>query len=192
MNNATVRSRKNRRMTALLLALILILALTQGPGIWLKVTHPFKYEAVIRQYAGEYGLDPLLVAAVINVESKFRPEAQSKKGAKGLMQVMDTTALWAAETMGLEAFEAEQLYDPQTNVRIGCWYLSRLLQQYGGDLSLALAAYNGGSGNVARWLGDPACSSDGVTLDSIPFPETAAYVQRVTEQTEAYGRLYGN
>lgn len=185
------RSRKHRRMVALLLILTAVLLAVQGKTAWLKITHPFKYEDTVRTYAREYQLDPLLVAAVINVESKFDPQAESAKGAKGLMQLMDDTALWGAEKIGLAAFESEQLFQPETNIRIGCWYLSRLLEQYEGNKITALAAYNGGSGNVARWLQDPALSSNGKTLESIPFPETEAYVVRVRTQYEAYRKLYG-
>lgn len=191
MRKNTGRSRKNRRMTTLLLVLIVIVGLSQGPGLWVKVTHPLKYEASIQTYAVEYGLDPLMVAAVINVESKFRTDALSPRGAKGLMQVLDTTGTWAAEKIGMTDFSTDQLYEADTNIRIGCWYLSRLLQQYDGDLGMALAAYNGGSGNVARWLDDPEHSSDGVTLDSIPYPETANYVERVKKQVAVYRDLYG-
>ena len=176
---------------ALLLVLSVVLMVVQGRGIWLKITHPFKYEATIRQYAATYELDPLLVAAVVNVESKFDPNAQSAKGAKGLMQLMDDTASWGSEIIGLPNFKAEQLFQPDTNIRIGCWYLARLMGQYGGNKSIALAAYNGGSGNVTKWLQDPALCADGKTLKNIPFPETEAYVERVLKQYGSYQALYG-
>lgn len=177
-------------MTALLLLLLAVLIVVQGRTVWIKVTHPFKYEETVRQYAGEYHLDPMLVAAVINVESKFDPKAESAKGAKGLMQLLDDTALWGAEKIGIEDFETEQLFTPETNVRIGCWYLARLLEQYHGNMVVALAAYNGGSGNVSKWLQDAELSKDGKNLSTIPFPETEAYVERVLEQAERYRDLY--
>lgn len=185
------RSRKHRRMVALLLVLLGTLVAVQGKDVWLRVTHPFKYEAIVRTYAAEYGLDPLLVAAVINVESKFDPDAQSAKNAKGLMQLLDETASWGAEHIGLAGFEKEQLFQPEINIRIGCWYLARLLNQYDGDMTLALAAYNGGSGNVAKWLQNPQLSPDGKTLQSIPFPETEAYVAKVVKQYGRYREIYG-
>lgn len=178
-------------MVALFLVLSAVLVAVQGRGIWIKVTHPFKYEETIRNYAREYRLDPLLVAAVINVESKFDPNAESSKGAKGLMQLLDDTALWGSEIIGLKDFSVQQLFVPETNIRIGCWYLARLMDQYDGDKILALAAYNGGSGNVAKWLQDPALSHEGKTLESIPFPETEAYVERVVKQMDTYHELYG-
>ncbi len=191
MRSKSSRSRKHRRMVALILVLITVLAGVQGRGAWLKITHPFTYEETIRQYAAEYQLDPLLVAAVINVESKFDPKAESPKGAKGLMQLLDDTALWGAEKIGILDFTTEQLFEPEPNIRIGCWYLARLLNQYDGNKRIALAAYNGGSGNVAKWLQDPALCNDGKTLVTIPFPETEAYVERVLKQFTSYQELYG-
>lgn len=191
MISTSRRSRKHRRMVALLLVLIAALVIFQGRVTWLKITHPLKYETAIRNYAAEYQLDPLLVAAVINVESKFNPAAESPKGAKGLMQLLDETALWGAENSGLTSFTPEQLFVPETNIRLGCWYLARLINQYKGNQALALAAYNGGSGNVAKWLQDPALSQDGKTLEVIPFPETEAYVERVLKQYARYQELYG-
>lgn len=177
-------------MTALLMMLTLVLIAIQGPKLWVRVTHPFKYEDMVRSYAAANQLDPLLVAAVINVESKFDPDATSAKGAKGLMQLMDDTAIWAAGKMELGTFYPEQLYDPEINIRVGCWYLSKLIKQFEGDESLALAAYNGGSGNVAKWLQDPSLSSDGNSLDRIPFTETEAYVEKVEAQRLIYNELY--
>lgn len=178
-------------MLALLLVLTAVLVIVQGREAWIRITHPYKHQETIRRYADTYALDPLLVAAVVNVESKFNPQAVSPKGAKGLMQLMEDTARWGAEKIGLENYDPQQLYDPEINVRIGCWYLARLLHQYEGNLSVALAAYNGGSGNVARWLQDPAISADGKTLDAIPFPETQAYVSKVIKQYSHYQELYG-
>ncbi len=186
------RSRKHRRMVALLLVLIAVLVIVQGKEMWLRITHPYKYQETIRNYASEYQLDPLLVAAVINVESKFDPKAESSKGAKGLMQLLDDTAVWGADHIGITTFEKGQLFTPEINIRIGCWYLARLLNQYDGDKTLALAAYNGGSGNVAKWLRDPQLSPDGKSLETIPFPETEAYVERVLKQYGSYREIYGN
>lgn len=177
-------------MAALLLVLISVLVAVEGKGIWLKATHPLKYEETIRYHAQTYQLDPLLVAAVINVESKFDPRAESQKGAKGLMQLLDDTAVWGAEIIGIADFSPSQAFEPEINIQIGSWYLAKLLTQYGGNTPTALAAYNGGSGNVSKWLGDKSLSKDGKTLETIPFPETEAYVARVMEQYESYQKLY--
>jgi len=152
--------------------------------------YPLKYEDIILQYAREYRLDPYLVCAVIWVESKFDDAATSHKGARGLMQVIPSTGQWAAEKLGIEGYNDDSLYDPAVNIRIGCWYLDRLRNHFQGDLNLALAAYNGGSGNVEKWLQDPRYSKDGKGLDNIPFKETRDFVARVWSAYDKYKRLY--
>ena len=94
------------------------------------------------------------------------------------MQITEGTAKWGAEEIGIGEFNIDLLFDPETNIRIGCWYISRLLNQYK-SLESALAAYNAGSGNVTKWLNDTAYSSDGITLKHIPFKETKNYLFKV-------------
>ncbi len=143
------------------------------------IAFPMEHYDIIKVYAEEYNLEPAMVCAFINAESHFDNEAVSHKGAKGLMQVMDTTALWAAEEIPIENFSKEDITDPQTNIRIGCWYLNRLNRQFDGDDTLIMAAYNAGSGNVTGWLYDEKYSSDGKTLDTIPYEETKKYVNKI-------------
>ena len=81
------------------------------------------------------------------------------------------------------------LFDPEINIEFGCWYLNNLLSEFD-DLSLALAAYNGGSGNVTKWLNDPEYSSDGENLTYIPFKETKKYVDKVSTRYNVYKFLY--
>ncbi|MBM7582191.1 soluble lytic murein transglycosylase [Caldicoprobacter guelmensis] len=152
--------------------------------------YPLKYEDLILRYASEYGLDPYLVCAVIWVESKFDEVATSHKGARGLMQVIPSTGRWAAEKLGIQGYDDDSLYDPAVNIRIGCWYLDRLRSQFKGDLDLALAAYNGGSSNVEKWLEDPRYSKDGKGLYDIPFKETRDFVARVWSAYGKYKQLY--
>jgi soluble lytic murein transglycosylase-like protein len=125
------------------------------------------YGAAIARAAERQQLDPFLVAAIVEVESGFRPAAVSPVGAVGLMQVMPQTF---ADLGGGDAA------DPATNLRLGCRYLRQLLDLYGGDLELALAAYNAGPGNVARFGGVP------------PFSETRRYVERVLARYVSHHR----
>lgn len=173
----------------ILLALsILCVVLVYG---WVqRRMYPLKYEDLILRYASEYGLDPYLVCAVIWVESKFDEVATSHKGARGLMQVIPSTGRWAAEKLGIQGYDDDSLYDPAVNIRIGCWYLDRLRSQFKGNLDLALAAYNGGSSNVEKWLEDPRYSKDGKGLDDIPFKETRDFVARVWSAYDKYKQLY--
>jgi len=154
-----------------------------------KRTYRMAYPELIEAYAGEYGLDPYLVAAVIHTESGNRPDAVSTSGAIGLMQIMPETGEWAAEKLSLNAYTVQSLYEPKVNVRIGCWYLSFLMERFEQDRRLMLAAYNAGHGNVAKWLKDEALSQNG-QLVTIPFEETQRYVEKVQRAYEKYKTLY--
>ena len=186
------RKRRGRRIFILMGLVILVVGGFLAQNAWIRFTHPLKYEAQILQISKKNDLDPVMVAAVINVESKFDPKAQSHRGAKGLMQLLDDTALWGATHMGMTGFTCDRLYDPSTNIEIGCWYLGRLNTQFNGNWKLILAAYNGGSGNVRKWLNDPLISPDGKSLTDIPFQETEAYVEKVLKQYTVYKKLYGD
>lgn len=171
----------------LLIAIVIVYSLY--PFI-LKKLFPIKYYDEILQYSEEYEIDPFLIAAVIRVESKYNPYAQSSKGARGLMQIMPITANWGAEEIGMENFYLEELFVPKTNIQIGTWYLRKLMNQFDRDVPLVLAAYNGGSGNVSKWLLDERYSIDGKRLDNIPFAETRNYVEKVNFFYKMYIKIY--
>ncbi len=149
--------------------------------------YPFPYQQLVQTNAHKNGLDPLLVAALIRVESKFHAEAVSHAGAVGLMQVMPQTAYWAAGEMGLSGFSAQQLKDPSTNLSIGTWYLAKLRKEFGGNLVQVLAAYNGGDHNVKIWIRTGKIAQ----INDIPFPETRDFVNKVLASYVIYRRLYG-
>jgi len=139
---------------------------------------------IIEANAGE--IDPTWILGVIHAESSFRPGVESHAGAQGLMQLMPTTAEWVAELMGKEDFDPETIWLPEVNIAMGSFYLNWLKRYYDGDLTLAITAYNAGLGRVNRWLADTEFSSDGMTLDTIPFNETANYLERVTRNQRIY------
>lgn len=156
-----------------------------------KSLYPLKYEDLVEKYSKRYDLDPFLVLAVIKVESGFRYNAVSHKNARGLMQITEGTGKWGADKLGLKDYSAEKLFDPEANIHIGCWYLNSLYKQFG-DTELVLAAYNAGSGNVTKWLGDDELSPDGKTLDRIPYKETEKYIRKVKNSYTIYKKLYEN
>ncbi|GAA0085265.1 lytic transglycosylase domain-containing protein [Clostridium sp. CTA-7] len=175
-----------RIVTILIVILITYLGITL---VMKKYIYPYKYTEYVNKYSEEYEIDPYLVLAVIKTESDFNKEAVSKREAKGLMQIMDTTGQWAAKEIGINYFMPSMLFDPELNIRMGCWYLKALEKEFD-NLDLILAAYNGGSGNVNKWLSDEEYSSDGESLNYIPFPETKKYVDKVKANYNIYKYLY--
>lgn len=184
--------RRRQTLVRALLAVVLLAVLASGlRQVLLRQLYPFPHRDVILEAARAQNLDPYLVAAVIRAESKWDPDAVSPKGARGLMQVLPATGAWAAREMGLEAYSDERLFEPETNIRVGTWYLADLRDEFGGDWVLVLAAYNGGRRTVRSWLeagriGPPGASDP----DRIPYAETRAYVHRVLAGWERYRSLY--
>lgn len=180
------------KLIAIILLMMVLLGVLAVSGWWKevgKVIYPLPYRQEIFRYSKQFELDPYFVAAVIRVESRFFSVAESRRGAKGLMQLMPETARWVAQQMNLE-YRPELLEDPQYNIRLGCWYLSNLLAQFDGNPFLVLAAYNGGRGRVTRWLEEGVWDGQLSTSDNIPFPETRDFVQRVWRDYQIYSRLY--
>jgi soluble lytic murein transglycosylase len=154
-----------------------------------EITLPLRHEDIIRQQAAEKGVDPALIAGVIYAESHFRDQT-SRAGAKGLMQVTPATAEFIAHRSGGTSFEVDDLSTPQVNISYGTYYLKYLLDRYGGNVALALAAYNGGEGNVDRWIGEAGAADRTLEVGDIPFPETRAYVRRVLSARATYAKNY--
>lgn len=182
-----------RRSRPLLIWLSLSVALALAAyfsGRWLLARYyPLDYREILFQRAAQHELDPYLVAALIRAESKFRPQATSPRGARGLMQIMPETGQWVAAQLKLP-YSPELLYDPDYNIRIGCWYLRSLQREFGGDIVLALAAYNAGHSNVRLWLKEKRWTGERSQLEQIPFPETRLYVAQVLRDFERYQRIY--
>ena len=156
-----------------------------------KATHPYDYSQYISKYAYEYNIPESVIYAVIKVESSFDADAESSVGACGLMQIMPKTFEWLTgdEHLG-EHLNKRMLFDPETNIKYGTYYLSYLYKKFDRNTNTVLAAYNGGEGNVAKWLKDPAYSDDGKNLKDIPFKETKNYVSKVNNEIQAYKDLY--
>ena len=170
--------------------LFLILVLFIILSIVILSLYPLGYKEYINKYSEEYGLDPFLVAAIINVESKYDKNAVSIKEAKGLMQIGAKTGQWGSEELGIDSYSNEMLFDPEINIQIGTWYLNKLNIEFENNLDLVLAAYNGGSGNVQKWRLDKRYSTDGINLDKIPFKETEEYLKKVKFNYKIYKIIY--
>ena len=156
----------------------------------MKVFYPKLYQPIVEKYASMYNVDPDLIYAVIRVESHFNSDAVSHQNAIGLMQITEQTGQWGAEEIGISDFTKEMLKDPNINIQIGSWYLNILDKEFNGNRKLVLAAYNGGSGNVRKWLQDFRFSRSGSQLDVIPFEETNKYVSKVMRDFRRYKQLY--
>jgi peptidoglycan lytic transglycosylase len=150
------------------------------PPWWARLWYPLRYASVVRGHAANYRLNPALLAAVIEQESKFNADARSSAGAIGLMQLQPATAKGIAIRTGGSRFVLSDLTNPEINVRYGAWYLRHLLDKYGNERT-ALAAYNAGQENVDRWRR---------AHEGVQFPETRAYVDRVERLKSIYRRAY--
>ena len=201
-----VRRRKKRRLksgfwtgrrVALMAGLsVLLVALsvyfvTKYRHDLLYAQYPLRYKEEIVRYSGEYGLEPWHLAAVVRCESSFNPKAESNAGARGLMQIMPETGKWLAGKFGEgESYTDDALFDVDTNLKYGCWYLRFLKEKFSGDLRTVTAAYHAGQGQVQSWVNSALYSDDGLTVERIPFDSTATYVERVETAYEHYRDMY--
>lgn len=181
-------SKKKKAIVILLVVLAVLAAAAAGGYLLIKARYPMNYQKEIWAAAEKYDLDPYLVCAVVWTESRFQPDSVSSAGAVGLMQIMPDTAEWIAGKMK-ESIDPADLTDPETNIELGCWYLSFLSERFHHKDEIA-AAYNAGHNRVNQWLSDGDLSQNGKELDDIPFEETKNYVARVNTAYEIYKMLY--
>ena len=135
-------------------------------------------------------MDPFLAVAVIKNESNFKPEAKSKAGALGLMQITPETGAWIAKCTDFPNFRDNLLLKPELNIKFGCWYLAELENEFQNNEVLMLAAYNAGRGTVKEWMKDYGWGYDFSDVSQIPFSDTRIYVQKVLNDRNNYQNLY--
>ena len=154
----------------------------------IDANYPVLYQDLIERQAAVYNLNPAYVTALIRNESSFRPQAESSVGARGLMQLMPDTAEWIAGKLKTEGYAFERMYDPESNITFGCWYLNYLSRLFGGDVVCVTCAYHAGQGTVTSWLSDSRYSPDGVhlSLELLPEGPTRLYAERVTRDYGIY------
>ena len=166
-----------------------------------KISYPLKFEKEITFASKEFGVEKELIASIINAESHFKSNAVSNKGAVGLMQLMPSTANWLTHKLVKEkgytlngseensikfvSSNNEYLFDEKTNITLGSYYLSYLLNKFK-DVNTSICAYNAGEGVVSKWLGNSEFSSDGKTLKKIPYSETRNYLKKVKLNLQIY------
>ena len=160
--------------------------------ITIREKHPLEYRELIEREARKNNLHPAFVEAIVFNESTFRTGAESSVGARGLMQVMEDTAADIAKALKVENYSFDQLYDAETNVTFGCYYLGKLSQRFRGDPLLVAMAYHAGGNQVQNWLNTSLYSTDGLTivLDNLPDGPTKQYAIRVKRDFAIYRRLY--
>jgi len=206
LSNAMPRSKRRsfrrKKPAGRIAVIVLAAALLVAVGIFYIVQYqrnlmyaqyPLSYKELIVRMAEEYDLDPWHIAAVIRCESSFNAGATSSAGARGLMQIMPDTGQWLAGKFNEDdGFDAETLYNPETNMKYGCWYLRWLMNRYHRDLVLVTSAYHAGHGTVDKWLADSYISPDGQTIspEAIPYVSTANYVTKILKACEKYEELY--
>ena len=193
----TIVARRRRRLRRALLTLgacvvalaVVSIAVPMFETAYDHLTLPLEHEDIIVQQAHEKGLDPALIAAVIYAETKFDARTSSA-GAEGLMQILPATAEFLARRSGATTFTVADLSSPQVNITYGSYYLRYLLDTYGGNTMLALAAYNGGQTNVDEWIARARAHGHTLTVNEIPFPQTRAYVEKVLSAQGRYRSTY--
>ena len=193
-------SRRRGRRAAWLLLVIALLSVVGGawyevhrtmPAWYARLWYPLEYAKPINEESARNGLDPALVAAVIDTESGFAPDSRSAEGAVGLMQLLPQTARFVAGLPDRPSPSPDRLEVPEVNIAYGTRYLRYLIDRHG-SLEVALAAYNAGESNVADWLAEADARGDDLAIpDDIPFPETRSFVRRVETATPIYRRAYG-
>ena len=157
-----------------------------------KVFYPLTHFEIVKTEASKNNIDPYLVMAIIKTESGFKNEATSNKEAKGLMQIMDTTAHDVNSEIKVVDDVNNNLYDENVNIALGCKYFSNLINKYNGNLYIAICAYNAGMGNVDKWIqqGNIDKNLNKYKNINLPFKETENYLRKVIVRYKVYRILY--
>lgn len=194
------RRRRRSRGRGILVFLLIIAALVavglsihqSKPSWYARWLHPLEYDAAINRDARLNGLDPALVASVIWRESDYDPNAESPKGAVGLMQVLPSTARFIASQGDPPPGNARDIRDPEVNISYGSWYLRYLIDMHDGSVPAALAAYNAGPDNMRKWRASAVAKGTELRVpEDIPFEETRKYVTDVLAAWPIYREAYG-
>lgn len=192
----SVRRRQRTHFGLYFFCLILIGVAMIAYQIWntdymqRKFVYKWPYGTEVHTYSAKYRVDPYLAEAVIKNESGFKPDAQSHRGAMGLMQIMPETGAWIAKSTDFPNFKDKMLLLPELNIKFGCWYLSELEHEFKQNDILLLAAYNAGRGTVHDWMDENGWDYTFNDISQIPLAETRNYVTKVIHDKKRYQELY--
>ena len=189
------RVNKVIKFLAIVAMIAVVFCVAFGTDLFMDKTeenlYPQKYGEYVTEYSVKYNVPEYVIYAVIKTESDFEPTAVSSVGAMGLMQMMPDTFLWLTGSEHLdEDLPKEALFLPDVSIRYGTYYLDYLYKKFDRNWDNAFAAYNGGEGNVSKWLSDPQYSDGEGGLKEIPFKETRNYVKKVNSAIDKYKELY--
>jgi soluble lytic murein transglycosylase len=165
--------------------------ISELPKAYWQILFPRPYWSDLTRYAGSNGLDPYLVASLIRQESEFNPEAVSRADAYGLMQLLPKVGKGLAHELRIRHFATDDLTKPTLNLQLGTRYFRQTLDEFGGQVEYALAAYNAGSDRVRDWRSNGTYRDIAEFVESIPFTETREYVQAIMRNANIYRSLYG-
>lgn len=185
----TQKIRKNAKkiFIIILISIAIIIMIICINKQMIKNMYPKKYVEYVSKYSTEYEVEENLIYAIIKAESNFNPNAISRQNAKGLMQLMDSTAKEIANKSGIELTE-DNILEPEINIQLGTQYISKLIEKYN-NIEVALAAYNAGSGNVDKWIKSETIKADGSDIENIPFKETNTYVRKIIRDYKVYMQI---
>ena len=156
-------------------------------GYYIQMRRNSGYDEYIRQFAQEFQVDRSFISAIIARESHYDTKAESRVGARGLMQIMQDTGEWVSGRLAVRPYSYELLFEPQLNIRFGAWYLGYLSAQFNGDPVMIASAYHAGANNVKLWALKYAQDKRTLRIDQIPTEDTKDYVQKVMN---AYALFY--
>ena len=194
MSKRAKKTRKKVNMLfRILFIIITVILILLSPTVFNKIIrkkmYKKEYSEYVSKYAKEYDVDENLIYALIKAESNFNEKAVSHQNAKGLMQLMQSTAQDLANRSQIKLTK-ENILEPDININLGTQYIASLLTKYD-SIEVALAAYNAGSGNVDKWIKNGTIKSDGSDIEKIPYKETNTYVRKIMRDFKIYNELDG-
>lgn len=186
-----------RRILFRLLVIVFLLAAGWVGYLYWDIHQPREsvYDPNIVVIARNAGVDPFLVRALIWRESRFNPITHGAADEHGLMQVTPEVGQMWAKANKIENYKDDDLYDAETNIRVGTWYLNRAIKKWSqtdDPVTFALAEYNAGRTNALKWVDPQAPTSHTAFLERITFPTTRSYVETIIAQRERYRTIFGN